>query len=206
MGVTALVMAGGKGRRMTLSGEKPLLLVGDKPVITYVLKALQDAKEVDSIAVAVSDYTPKTAEFMTRFQVTIIKTPGREYVFDLGYAIRKLELQTVLAVGADLPLITGEAVDTILARYKKCGKHALTVVVSVETKKKLGLGGEYAFKMDNKWVVPAGINVIDGLKIEEEEIDQEVYLLDIDEVAVNVNTLHELRIAENLIAKTHTKQ
>jgi len=206
MGVTALVMAGGKGRRMTLSGEKPLLLVKDKPVITYVLKALQDAKEVDSIVVAVSDYTPKTAEFVTRFHVTIIKTPGKEYVFDLGCAIRKLKLQTVLAVGADLPLITGEAVDTILTRYKKCGKHALTVVVSVETKKKLGLGGEYAFKMDNKWVVPAGINVIDGLKIEEEEIDQEVYLLDIDEVAVNVNTLHELRIAENLIAKTHTKQ
>ena len=205
MGVTALVMAGGKGSRMTLSGEKPLLLVKDKPVITYVLKALQNAKEVDSIAVAVSDYTPKTAEFVTRFQVTIIKTPGKEYVFDLGYAIRKLKLQTVFVVGADLPLITGEAVDTILARYKNCGRHALTVVVSMETKKKLGLGGEYAFRMDNKWVVPAGINVIEGSKIEEEEIDQEVYLLDIDEVAVNVNTLNELRIAENLIAKTQTK-
>ena len=205
MGVTALVMAGGKGRRMALLGEKPLLLVRDRPVITYVLKALQDAKEVDSIAVAVSDYTPKTAKFLTRFQVTIIKTPGKEYVFDLGYAIRKLKLQTVFVVGADLPLITGEAVDTILARYKNCGRHALTVVVSMETKKKLGLGGEYAFRMDNKWVVPAGINVIEGSKIEEEEIDQEVYLLDIDEVAVNVNTLNELRIAENLIAKTHSK-
>ena len=205
MGVTALVMAGGKGRRMTLSGEKPLLIAKDKPVITYVLKALQDAKEVDSIAVAVSDYTPKTAKFVTRFQVTIIKTPGKEYVFDLGYAIRKLKLQTVFVVGADLPLITGEAVDTILARYKNCGKHALTVVVPKETKKKLGLGGEYAFRMDNKWVVPAGINVIEGSKIEEEEIDQEVYLLDIDEVAVNVNTPNELRIAENLIAKTQTK-
>jgi len=205
MGVTALVMAGGKGSRMTLSGEKPLLIVKDKPVITYVLKALQDAKEVDSIAVAVSDYTPKTAKFLTRFQVTIIKTPGKEYVSDLGYAIRKLKLQTVFVVGADLPLITGEAVDTILARYKNCGRHALTVVVSMETKKKLGLGGEYAFRMDNKWVVPAGINVIEGSKIEEEEIDQEVYLLDIDEVAVNVNTLNELRIAENLIAKTHSE-
>jgi len=205
MGVTALVMAGGKGRRMTLSGEKPLLLVKDKPVITYVLEALQDSKEVDSIAVAVSDDTPKTAEFLTRFQVKIIKTPGKEYVFDLGYAIRKLKLQTVLVVGADLPLITGEAVDTILSQYKKCGRHALTVVVSMETKEKLGLGGEYAFMMDSKLVVPAGINVLEGSRIEEEEIDQEVYLLDVDEVAVNVNTLHELRIAENLIAKIHTK-
>lgn len=206
MGVTALVMAGGKGSRMLLSGEKPLLVVGDKPVITYVLKALQNAKEVDSIVVAVSDYTPKTAEFLKQFPVTIIKTPGKEYVFDLGYAIRKLKLQTVLSVGADLPLITGEAVDTILNRYKNCGKHALTVVVSIKTKKKLGLGREYAFKIDNKLVVPAGINVIEGLKIEEEEINQEVFLLDINEVAVNVNTLHELRIAEKLIAKTHPKQ
>jgi len=44
MGVTALVMAGGKGTRMALPEEKPLLTVGGKPVIEHVLAALENAK------------------------------------------------------------------------------------------------------------------------------------------------------------------
>jgi GTP:adenosylcobinamide-phosphate guanylyltransferase len=113
MSVTALVMAGGRGSRMTNSEEKPLLLVGGKPIIMYVLTALQDAKKVDSIAIAVSKYTPKTAKLMTELPVKIVKTPGKEYVSDMGYAVKRLKLKTVLAIGADLPLITGEVLDAI---------------------------------------------------------------------------------------------
>jgi adenosylcobinamide-phosphate guanylyltransferase len=202
VGVTALVMAGGKGTRMVSSEEKPLLRVGGKPVIEYVLTALRNARKVDSIAVAVSDYTPKTAKLMAGFSVKVVKTPGREYVFDLGYAVKALKLQTVLAVAADLPLITGEIVDAIIERYERCGKPALAVVVPMETKEKLGLAGDYAFVMANRRVVPAGINVIDGRRIDEEELDQEVCLLDREEVAVNINTVQELEIAEKLFAKT----
>jgi adenosylcobinamide-phosphate guanylyltransferase len=83
MGVTALVMAGGKGTRMALSEEKPLLQVGGKPVIEHVITALKNAKKVSSIVVAVSDYTPKTAKLMLKFPVSVIKTPGKEYVSDM---------------------------------------------------------------------------------------------------------------------------
>ena len=201
MGVTALVMAGGKGTRMMLSEEKPLLKIGGKTVIEHVLAALENAEKVDSIVVAVSDYTPKTARFMAKFPVKVIKTPGKEYVSDMGYAVKRLKLHTVLAIAADLPLITGEVVDDIAERYEQCGKPALTVVVPVETKEKLGLGGEYAFEVENKLVVPAGINVIDGRRIDEEKLDEEICVVDRKEVAVNINTLQELKIAENLFAK-----
>ena len=201
MGVTALVMAGGKGTRMALSEEKPLLRVGGKPIIEHVLAALKNAKKVDSIVVAVSDYTPKTARLMAKFPVTVIKTPGEEYVSDMGYAIKRLKLRTVLAIAADLPLITSEVVDAVVERYEQCGKPALSVVVPMETKEKLGLGGEYAFEVENKRVVPAGINVIDGRRVGEKELDEEIYLLDRKEVAVNINTLEELKIAEKLFAK-----
>jgi adenosylcobinamide-phosphate guanylyltransferase len=201
MGVTALVMAGGKGTRMASSEEKPLLQVCGKPVIQYVLNALKNAGKVDSIAVAVSGYTPETTKLMDDFPVTVVNTPGREYVFDLGYAVKKLKLQTVLAVAADLPLITGEIVDAIIERYERCGKPALAVVVPMETKEKLGLAGDYSFVMANRRVVPAGINMIDGRRIDEEELDQEVYLLDREEVAVNINTVQELKIAEKLIVE-----
>ena len=202
MGVTALVMAGGKGTRMALSEEKPLLKVGGKTVIEHVLAALENAEKVDSIVVAVSDYTPKTARFMAKFPVKVIKTPGKEYVSDMGYAVKRLKLQIVLAVAADLPLITGETIDDIVERYEQCGKPALTVVVSMETKEKLGLGREYAFEVENKLVVPAGINVIDGRRIDEKELDEETCVVDRKEVAVNINTIQELRIAENLFTKS----
>jgi adenosylcobinamide-phosphate guanylyltransferase len=201
MGVTALVMAGGRGTRLALAEEKPLLRVGGKPIIEHVIAALKNAKKISSIVVAVSDYTPKTARLMLQFPVSVIKTPGKEYVSDMGYAVKQLQLREVLAIAADLPLITGEVVDAILERYEQCGKPALAVVVPMETKEKLGLSGEYAFNVDNMLVVPAGINVIDGRRIDEDELDQEVCLLDREEVALNVNTVQELKIAENLFAK-----
>jgi len=201
MAVTALVMAGGKGARMALSKEKPLLRIGGKPVIVRVLAALKNAEKVSSIVVAVSDYTPKTAKLMLQFPVLVIKTPGKEYVSDMQYAVKSLNLRVVLAIGADLPLITGEVVDSIVERYERCGKPALSVVVPMETKEKLGLGGEYAFKVGNMCVVPAGINVIDGRRIDEEKLDEEIFVVDRKEVAVNVNTLQELKIAKCMFAK-----
>jgi adenosylcobinamide-phosphate guanylyltransferase len=205
MAVTALVMAGGKGARMTLPEEKPLLKVGGKPVIEYVLAALENATKVDGIVVAVSDYTPKTAKHVAKLPFKVVKTPGKEYVSDMRYAVKTLKLHSVLAIAADLPLITGEIIDLIVKRYEQCGKPALTVAVPMAAKAKLGLGGEYAFKFDGKLVVPAGINVIDGSKISEEELEQEVCVMDNVEVAVNINTVQELQIAEELFQKKRLK-
>jgi adenosylcobinamide-phosphate guanylyltransferase len=201
MAVTALVMAGGKGARMTLPEEKPLLKVGGKPVIEYVLAALKNATKVDGIVVAVSDYTPKTAKHVAKFPVKVVQTLGQGYVSDMGCAVKTLKLHAVLAIAADLPLITGEIIDHIVKRYERCGKPALTIAVPMAAKAKLGLGGEYAFKFDGKLVVPAGINVIDGSKISEEELEQEVCVMDNLEVAVNINTVQELQIAEDLFQK-----
>jgi GTP:adenosylcobinamide-phosphate guanylyltransferase len=47
-----------------------------------------------------------------------------------------------------------------------------------------------------------GINVIDGRKrYGDEWLDQDIYLLDIEELAVNINTVEELQIAERLLPK-----
>ena len=201
MGITALVMAGGKGSRMALPEEKPLLMVGGKPVIEHVLAAIAGSKRVDSVVVAVSNHTPKTAEHLLKFPFKVIKTPGKEYVSDMGYAVKKLKLQTVLAIAADLPLITGEIIDDIVKRYKQSQKPALTAVVPMATKAKLGLSGGYAFEVKGKIVVPAGINIIDGKRISEEELDDTICIVDRKEVAVNINTVQELRIAESMLQK-----
>ena len=200
MKVTAVVMAGGRGTRMTLTEEKPLLQVAGRPLIELVLEALRNAKKVDAVVVAVSSYTPKTARLLELLKVKTLKTPGKEYVSDLAYAVKALKIQTVLAIPADMPLITGEIIDEVVDHYAKCGKPALVVAVPLETKQKLAMSLSYAFDHNNKRVVPAGINILEGSRIDDGELEQEVYILDNSEVAININTADELRTAEEQFA------
>ena len=202
MGITALVMAGGKGTRMGLPVEKPLIKVCGKPTIEYVITALSSAQKIDSIVVATTNCTPKTAHLMRQFPVQVVETPGRDYVSDMGYAAQNLKLGVFLAIAADLPLVTPKALDAIVERYLHCGKPALTVAVPLETKTRLGMSVDYKFKMDTRDVVPTGINIIDGSKrYGDEWLDQDIFLLDLPELAVNVNTITELQLAERLLSQ-----
>jgi len=203
LGVTALVMAGGKGTRMKLAEEKPLIKVCGKPVIEYVLQALRDAKKIDRVIVATSNRTPKTTKFIHELGVEVIETPGNDYVSDMGWVVQTLKLGVFLAVAADLPLVEPEMIDAVVDRYMCCGKPALTVAVQLETKAKLGMSIEYSFNTDdNRKVVPVGINVIDGGKrYGDEWLDQDIYLMDHRALAVNINTVQELALAERLLAE-----
>ena len=54
MKVPALIMAGGRGRRMGLPTEKPLLPFLGKPLIDWVAAAILDAKNVSDFYVVTS--------------------------------------------------------------------------------------------------------------------------------------------------------
>jgi adenosylcobinamide-phosphate guanylyltransferase len=201
MGVVALVMAGGKGTRMKLAEEKPLIKVCGKPVIEYVLAALKNSRKIDSIIVATSTCTPKTTRLMKQLDVKVVETPGKDYVSDMGYAVQSLKLGVFLAIAADLPLVRGEMLDAIVERYERCGKPALTVAVPMAVKTQLGMCIDYSFKEGDQDVVPVGINVIDGCKrYGDEWLDQDIYVLNYEELAVNINTVAELQLAERLLA------
>jgi adenosylcobinamide-phosphate guanylyltransferase len=203
MGITALVMAGGKGTRMKLAEEKPLIQVCGKPVIEYVLTALRNAKKIDTVIVATSAATPKTTALMNQLGVKVVETPGKDYVSDMGYVVQTLKLGVFLAVAADLPLVKPEMIDAVVERYENCGKPALTVAVPLETKVKLGMCIEYSFKTDdNRDMVPVGINVIDGSKrYGDEWLDQDIYVMTHEELAVNINTVQELELAERMLSE-----
>jgi len=199
MGVTALLMAGGEGTRLKTEGEKPLLKVGGRSMIACVLNALKDAKKVDEIIVVVSEHTPQTAAFARKHFLKVLQTPGKGFCLDARYAIKKLRLGAVLTICADLPLITSEFIDKVIVHYEHCSKPAFTVMVPLEIYNKLGLSADYVFKIKDKNVVPAGINVIDGKRIEENELEEEILFIDDERVAVNVNTLEDLRVAESML-------
>jgi adenosylcobinamide-phosphate guanylyltransferase len=195
-------MAGGRGTRMKLAEEKPLVKVCGKPVIEYVLSALKDAKKIDKIIVATTSCTPKTTALMKQLGVQVIETPGKDYVSDMGYVVSTLKLGVFLAIAADLPLLRGEMIDVVVERYERCGKPALTVAVPMEIKVKLRMSVEYSFKADDKDVVPVGINVIDGHKrYSDEWLDQDIFLMTQEALAVNINTVSELQLAERLLSE-----
>jgi adenosylcobinamide-phosphate guanylyltransferase len=203
MGITALVMAGGKGTRMKLPVEKPLISVCGKPSIEYVLAALKEAKKIDRIIVATTNITPKTTALMKQLGVQVLETPGKDYVSDMGFTVQTLKLGVFLGISADLPLVKGEMIDEIVTRYEVAGKPALTVAVPIEVKTKLGMGVDYSFKTDDgRDVVPVGLNVIDGSKrYGDEWLDQDIFVLPYEELAVNINTVGELQLAEKLLLK-----
>ncbi|NIP23023.1 MAG: NTP transferase domain-containing protein, partial [Phycisphaerae bacterium] len=167
MGVTALVMAGGKGTRMKLREEKPLLKVSGKPMVEHILKALKNASKVDEIVVAVSKYTPKTAKRLKKLSVKILETPGKDFISDTKYAVKRLKLSTVVTVSADLPLLSGEVIDEVIESFEQCGKTTLAVMIPAETRERLGLKADYVIEMGGRRLVPAGINVIDARRIDE---------------------------------------
>jgi adenosylcobinamide-phosphate guanylyltransferase len=199
-------MAGGKGKRLALSEEKPLLQICGKPIIEFVINALKQAEKIEAIAVAVSHFTPSTAEHLKSLGVKVIRTPGKDFVSDMGYAVRKLGLGTTVVLPSDLPLITGRIIDQVVTSYERCGKAALAVVVSMQVKEKLGLTSDYSFELDGKFVVPAGINVIDGKRIGDEELEQAYCLMDLDAVALNINTVEDLKMAKQLLEKLDSKK
>jgi len=198
--ITALVMAGGKGTRMKIKEEKPLVQVCGKPVIKFVLEALKESKKIDRIIVATTISTPNTAILMSQYGVEVIETPGKDYVSDMGWVVQKLKLGVFLAIAADLPLVKAETIDSIVERYERCGKPALTVAVPLQTKVKLGMCIEYSFEEKGQIVVPVGINVIDGSKrYGDEWLDQDIYLVNYQELAININTVKELELAERIL-------
>jgi len=201
MVVTALLMAGGKGTRLNITGEKPLLEVCGKPMIQRVLEALKGATKVEDIVVVVSKHTPQTAAFAQKQALMVLRGPGRGFCLDAKYAIKKLKLETVLTICADLPLITSEFIDKVITFYEQCKKPALTVVVPQELYAKFGLSVDYFLNVNGKSLIPIGVNVVDGKRVEERYLDEEVLLIDDVKVAVNVNTLQDLKIAEEWLCK-----
>lgn len=193
-------MAGGKGERMKQKTEKPLIKILGKPMILWVIEAVQAAEKVSEVYVAVTDQTPKTFEFVSKIPVNVIKTDGKGYHEDLQQAILAANLSfPVLTISADLPLLTGEFLNQVISRYWEAGNPALVVLVSVEACRKYGVEPTSLYPFKGKSYAVAGVNVVDGRKILEGMQEQEVLISDRVEVAVNVNTELDLEVAERYL-------
>ncbi len=192
--MTALVMAGGRASRMGSKVEKPLLEVSGKSMLQIVIQVLKQTS-VDRIVVASSTKTPSTSIEARRLGVEVLVTPGDGFEEDMHFAIRQLSLGDVLVVSSDLPFITVDIVERVVQKYRSSGKPALAVMAKPEVYDEIGSKPQYLFKVDGQDFVPVGINLINGRRIDEGELDQTIFVIDSGDVVLNVNTSSELDLA-----------
>lgn len=193
----AMVMAGGKGSRLKM-GEKPLVRLFGRPLIDYVLSALQNSS-VDRIFVATTDNVPLTRRWAEDRELAAVDTSGKGFVADMVEAVEKAGLtESILIIMADLPLVTPDLIDEIMEIYEERPEPALSTHTPLSLHSRLGRRPDSLFNYRGQLIVPSGINILDGAIIREEQEDYHLIMERI-EMAVNVNVIEDLKLCESML-------
>jgi adenosylcobinamide-phosphate guanylyltransferase len=203
MKIPALVMAGGKGSRMGLPTEKPLLPFLGKPLIDWVAEAISKSTKISEFCVITSSNTPQTEAHCRRMGRKYVHTDAMGYHDDLKQAVAKLGwMGSVLTMPSDVPAVTGAVLDKIVAEFEACDKDFLAVFVPIEKRQELGLSISSTDEYKGVWYAVSGVNIINGAKIQGTgKIETAAIITSKIEVALNVNTIKDLEIAERLMTK-----
>jgi adenosylcobinamide-phosphate guanylyltransferase len=203
MNVPALIMAGGKGKRMGLPVEKPLLQLLGKPLIDWVAEAVASAKKVSEFYVVTSGNTPETEKHCKSKGWKVLHTDAKGYHDDLKQAVRKANLTgPVLTVPADSPAVTGKFLDEIINRFKVCGKDFFAVFVPIETREGLELSVDSTDEYMGVWYAVSGVNIVNGAKIQGAgKIETSAIITNEVEVLLNINTIKDLEIAQRIMTE-----
>lgn len=192
-----MVMAGGRGTRLNM-GEKPLVRLLGRHLIDYVVSALEDSS-VERIFVAATDNVPQTKEWASGRGLIVVDTPGVGFVADMVSGVEAAGIRgPVLVIMADLPLITADLIDEIMGIYEGRPEPALSTHTPICLHGRLGRRPDSLFNYMGQLIVPAGINVLDGSCIKEEQEDYHL-IMERTELAVNVNTAEDLRLCEKIM-------
>jgi adenosylcobinamide-phosphate guanylyltransferase len=204
MKVPALIMAGGKGKRMSLLMEKPLASFLGKPLIDRVLEAVESSKRISEFYVVTSINTPETEKRCQQKGLKVIRTDAKGYHHDLQQAIVEAKLSCpVLTISADLPTLTGSFLDKVVITYEECGKDFLAVFVPIESRESLGLSVSSTDYYEGVLYAVSGVNIINGAKINQEKIPTGALITHEAEVLFNINTVRDLEIAERIVGKAY---
>jgi adenosylcobinamide-phosphate guanylyltransferase len=181
-----IVMAGGKGSRMSLTGEK-LLLKYKKPVVLHVIDALTVSNCFSKILAITSSNSPQTRKLLQDNRIELFNTPGVGYVEDLNLVLKSLN-DFVLITSADLPFLDGDIIKKIVTQ---CNLEDIwtTIIVTKKYLDSLHLSSNYCFEFENQQCCYTGISLVNAKKISTLENTSEKFLIiDDKRIAFNLNT------------------
>lgn len=192
----ALILAGGEGSRLRL-GEKGLVSVGGRPMISWVLDAFEQSG--CSPVVVTSHKTPFTKNWCRANGTDFIDTAGAGYVEDLREAVLMIEESGALFTSAaDIPCLTSEIVNEVKSKYLESKKPACSTWVPVKYCERYGVTPRYREVIDGVEATPCAFNIFMGSMYDETQ-DELCILLDEPLLAFNVNTREELAVLEKII-------
>ena len=181
-----IVMAGGKGSRMSLDGEK-LLLKYKKPVILHVVDSLKNSNCFSKIFTITSCNSPKTKKLLQENNIEIFDTPGIGYVEDLNFALKTIH-DIVLVVSGDLPLLDQQIIQKIVNQYDPQNIWT-SILVTNKFLTALGIESNYSVNFNNQECNFTGISLVNSDKISSfENIDENYIIIDDKRIAFNLNT------------------
>ncbi len=191
----ALIMAGGEGSRLNL-GEKPLVAVGGQPMIARVINAFQSYG--CHVVVVASLKTPMTQNWCRVNGIDMIPADGTGYVEDMVAAVKDLGEEDPLFVSvSDLPCLQPCILETIHTAYRKSGMDACSTWIPLALVRN-HRDMQYVEQVDGTDACPAGINILRGDLIEEQQ-DEFRLLLSEPRLAHNVNTRPDLVFADSFL-------
>ncbi|MEK0335885.1 MAG: NTP transferase domain-containing protein [Nitrosopumilus sp.] len=181
-----LVMAGGKGIRMSLDNEK-LLLKYKKPVILHVIDSLKNSNCFSKIISITSSNSPKTKKLLEENNIETFDTPGIGYVEDLNLALKTIN-DVVLVSSGDLPLLDEEIIQKIVTHYNSQNIWT-SILVTNKFLTTLGIESDYSINFDNQRCHYTGISLINSEKITSlKNIEENFIIIDDKRIAFNLNT------------------
>jgi adenosylcobinamide-phosphate guanylyltransferase len=195
----ALIMAGGTGSRLA-RGEKPLIPVCGRPMISYVIDAFRSAG--CEPVVVVSPKTTMTANWSRAQGIAVARAEGDGYIEDMVRAVRDLEETRPLIISVcDIPCITPAIIGTVIRAYDHANTDALSTWVPAHLVRSCRRGGMPCREVvGDTEACPVGVNILRGDRIE--SIQEEfALLLDEPRLALNVNTREDLARTEMFLLK-----
>jgi len=204
--VPALIMAGGKGKRMGLPVEKPLVPFLGKPLIDWVVNTVVRSEKVSRFYIVTSANTPETEKRCKVKGWNVLRTDAKGYHDDLKQATLQAGMfGPVLTVPSDSPALTGKFLDNLVSRFEGCGRDFLAVFVPIEAREKLGLSVDSTDEFRGVWYAVSGVNIVNGKAIQGEgKIETAAVITEEVEVLLNVNTLKDLEIAQKIMRESKT--
>jgi len=181
-----IVMAGGKGSRMSLAGEK-LLLKYKKPIVLHVIDALVNSKCFSKILAITSSNSPKTKKLLEENNVDLFNAPGDGYVEDLNLVLKSLN-DFVLITSADLPFLDGDIIKNIVNQYDSENIWT-TILVTKKFLKSLHLSSNCWINFENQQCCYTGISLVNARNISTlENISEKFIIINDKRIAFNLNT------------------
>lgn len=181
-----LVMAGGRGTRMSLPEEK-LLLKYKKPIIFHVFQALNDSGCFSKIVCITSPHSPKTRKAIIENNLEYLDTPGLGYVEDLNSVILNLK-EPALVVSGDLPFLDCEVIRKIVSLYNEKTSW-MSILVHKDFLESMKVSTNFSTKFRGRDCCFTGISLINSNHIKNLDKVNETYkIIDDKRIAFNLNT------------------